>query len=400
MAFRYKPLRIMLEVSGFKLMFKLLKLARNRLQSAIAGCLQTLPVPSDTLGPPKGLVPIENYARRGGLSLCEVFHAEERSEPIQNFLPTKYAFKQSLSTDFSMTTILAAHVATLPRGRVLGCDGLVITADDQVVTETLGSFRGSSAPHPIFSSIRLPRIQRYPGRLAVVGYNYAHGYYHWMLEILPRFEILRRSRVQFDAVYMSPLVARFQQEALDAIGFDHRLAIWSDAKTHLQPDHLIVPSLPGAPGQIPRWVVDYLRNLLLPKTVPIQDQFLLISRRKAARRRIVNEEQVSKVLKPLGFLEVVLEDHSLHEQARLFASAKYIVATHGAALTNLVFCSPGTTVVELFAPTRTYNNFQVLSHLMGLHYRGLMTTAEGLGRTATRKQDLLVDAAALADLIR
>ena len=41
---------------------------------------------------------------------------------------------------------------------------------------------------------------------------------------------------------------------------------------------------------------------------------------------------------------------SVQEQAEIFGSAEVVVGAHGAALTNLVFCRPGTRVVELFSP--------------------------------------------------
>jgi capsular polysaccharide biosynthesis protein len=51
-----------------------------------------------------------------------------------------------------------------------------------------------------------------------------------------------------------------------------------------------------------------------------------------------------------GFEAYECEGKGVAEQARLFHSAEAIVAAHGAALTNLVFCKPGTTVLELFSP--------------------------------------------------
>ena len=41
---------------------------------------------------------------------------------------------------------------------------------------------------------------------------------------------------------------------------------------------------------------------------------------------------------------------ALLEQVDAFAAAQVVVAPHGAALGNLVFCPPGVRVLELFAP--------------------------------------------------
>jgi capsular polysaccharide biosynthesis protein len=44
---------------------------------------------------------------------------------------------------------------------------------------------------------------------------------------------------------------------------------------------------------------------------------------------------------------LTLESRSLAEQMSLFAGADAVVAQHGAALANLVWCRPGTAVVEI-----------------------------------------------------
>ena len=62
---------------------------------------------------------------------------------------------------------------------------------------------------------------------------------------------------------------------------------------------------------------------------------------------MLNEEEVFALLEPLGFEAITMDGRSIGEQAALFASAAVIVATHGAALANLVFSRPGTTVIEL-----------------------------------------------------
>lgn len=391
--------KVLLQASGLKLLYKLAKRASMAGQRVVAGRLKQLGYSSERLGPPKGLVTMAEYAAQTGAYYKELSLQEERSHPVQEFKESGKGFQIAESEAFAPVTLIPSHVAILESGRVYGPNGLVITSDDRVIWETIGSYRGYAKTHPIFYSVKLPKLTCMSGRLATVGYNYGHGYYHWMLEVLPRLEILRQAKMSFDQVYMNPITTRFQAESLLAADFDHSRALWASDKTHVKAEKLIVPSLPSSPGQIPHWVCSYLRRLFLAEGSIAQTEKLLISRRKAARRRIVNEKQLWDNLKPLGFQEVVLEDYSIREQARLFASAKVIVGTHGAALTNLVFCSPNTQVVELFAPTRTYNNFHVLSHIMGLRYHGLLTLPNGLSRNAIKKQDLVVDPTAFAQFL-
>jgi len=83
----------------------------------------------------------------------------------------------------------------------------------------------------------------------------------------------------------------------------------------------------------------------------------------------LNEEAVIDYLSTRGFVPVSLEELSFSEQLNWFASAKAIVAPHGSGLTNLVFCSPPTTVIELFSPNYIRHYFWVISQQLQLeHY--------------------------------
>ena len=58
----------------------------------------------------------------------------------------------------------------------------------------------------------------------------------------------------------------------------------------------------------------------------------------------------------------------------MFACADIIVATHGAALANLVFCRPGTVVIELMGTNTANTIFAELAWRRGLDYHLIMGT--------------------------
>ena len=62
------------------------------------------------------------------------------------------------------------------------------------------------------------------------------------------------------------------------------------------------------------------------------------------------------------------ETLSVADQVRLFRGAEVIVAPHGAALTNLGFCRPGTQVIELLMDAYCNWCFRNLAGLMQLRY--------------------------------
>ena len=114
----------------------------------------------------------------------------------------------------------------------------------------------------------------------------------------------------------------------------------------------MVPSLPGSgPKMNPRWAVDAVRGWLLSGEPPASGGgSTSAADSNPLTRRVVNETEVSEALASLGFVTVRNEQHSVHEQAAMFAGAEIVVGAHGANLANVAFCSPGATLVELVSP--------------------------------------------------
>ena len=76
------------------------------------------------------------------------------------------------------------------------------------------------------------------------------------------------------------------------------------------------------------------------------------------------------------------------------ASCEVVVAPHGGGLSNLVFCSPGTKVIEIFSPELVAGFFWKLSNQLGLEYYYLL----GKGDPATRNSDYEQSWEALTDI--
>ena len=84
---------------------------------------------------------------------------------------------------------------------------------------------------------------------------------------------------------------------------------------------------------------------------------IYISRRDAATRRVVNEDEVVDFLKSQGFEVVVAGKLPLSRQIAAFANAKVIVGPHGAGLSNMVFAPPGAKVIELMGSAMFQQGF-------------------------------------------
>jgi hypothetical protein len=94
------------------------------------------------------------------------------------------------------------------------------------------------------------------------------------------------------------------------------------------------------------------------------------------RRSIPNLRDLVPAFQDLATIVMVeLEAMRLQEQARLFRSADIIIAQHGAALANLVWCGPGAMVIEIGDIKPTIPFFSDLSKVFELDHHKVGQTS-------------------------
>lgn len=117
--------------------------------------------------------------------------------------------------------------------------------------------------------------------------------------------------------------------------------------------------------------------VVLPPRDPDWPAKIYISRSDARFRRIVNEEKIIELLVGEGFKVLRMSDFRPFDQWGIFRNATDIVAPHGAALTSLIFSSPGANVVELLNPQKGTAAFSVIAQERGLNYRAVFGAPAG-----------------------
>lgn len=123
-------------------------------------------------------------------------------------------------------------------------------------------------------------------------------------------------------------------------------------------------------GFIPQEYLDYFRGHMLQRAESApgpSPKRIFVSRRGASMRRLINEKEVVDFLEERGFVTVRPEEYGLAEQARLFDSARVVVAQHGAALANLMYMRGGA-VVEIFSSSDTPQYYEQCARTLGLRY--------------------------------
>ncbi len=291
---------------------------------------------------------------------------------------------------FASVEISPGFVARLPGGRVFG-SGNVLSPDGRCIARDVSpDFGKLFSDHWLLSFKKIRPPVALEGTVAVIATTLGAGYSHWLLEELPRLLLLTPDAA---ATIIAHGGSAFSREALRLHGFPGRV-IEPGRDTHFACEQLVIPGLPGEPGQPTSSVARLLSEFTVPLHAPVSafGERLYISRAKARRRRVSNEDALWPQLESRGFTRVYLEDLTWQEQINAFRHAKVIVAPHGAGLANLVFCRPETRVVEFFH--RTYVNpcFWRLAALCELDYRPVVDASSQLLACDVRSGRLDIEA--------
>ena len=263
-----------------------------------------------------------------------------------------------------------ALVTTLSDGHVLGLDGKVMLNDGRLLGDTSKGYKSPFEALDFFPNLN-PDEEYFDGTVAVLAAPYSNCYYHWMFDVLPRLHLLRQSGITCDKYLVNWDGLSFQTETLKMLGIPENKIIKNKPDLHLKAQRLVIPSLSTHVGYVPEWVCSFLRSELIRGMVPEPiEEFrkIYISRADAIHRHVVNEKEIITFLSDFGFRAVLPGSLSLAEQISIFSSAQVVIAPHGAGLTNLLFCSPETKVIEFFSPNYVRHYYWWIANHLGLDY--------------------------------
>ena len=307
-------------------------------------------------------------------SYCQIYPESTVNRTLPKTLDSEIQWQFLL--DYG-STAEAAFVAQIHQGRFWG-NSAVLTTDNKLLADVSPAFkidpRKTPRKHPVFwKEISTPK--KISGNVGVLSAPGGNTYFHWMVDVLPRLHLLRKwekAGRKIDKFIVNGTSKSFQKQTLEKLGISENQLIDGTAHPHLMADNLIVPSFPRHNTcLIAAWVFQYIRDEFINKQAlddQVNSPYVYISRSRADRRQILNETDLLDALKPYGFQPFFLEELSFSEQVSLFATAKCIVAPHGAGLTNLIFSSPGTKVVEIYSPNYVSVSYWNICSQLGLDY--------------------------------
>ncbi len=377
-------------------------------------------VPRSTWDYLKDYLESDRSGKDDGMLVNPAFEAPERYRDVFGASLSEY-LDQDMKSDGHETWI-----AILEQGRIDTDTGSSIAVFNrhnellgdvsfQFVKRPTGGYdHGPVRQNNVFHRPYLTRPKQIKGTVMslLTGGGGNANFYHWFVDVLSRLAVLKASpwarRVDYFLVPNTTLP--FQLESLELLGIPPEKVINGMEHPHIEADHLVVTSHPRTTTyHIPQYLTDFLHeafsDLDIEQDPGLRDHaYIYINRGDAPKRKVLNEPQVEEALAAFGFKSLSLSDYSLRQAIQLFKHAEMIVAPHGAGLTNLIFCDPGTRVLELFSDKFVNHYFYELASNLHLLYDFMVGTPVNDKVITTRyegiEEDMLIDLDALLSKIR
>ena len=250
----------------------------------------------------------------------------------------------------------SVELAELSGSYVDGATGAVMDSNSRLVIEL--SPYGKRSPverpwdHPVFYRFTNCKRRKVPGTSVLLANPNGGVYFHWLLELFPRLGLLKaHDLLPPDFCCLVSQTGGFVTDSLRAAGVPPERIHVLEPGFQYHVERLLTTSDLFPQGMITTFA-PWLRETFVgaePK-LPQETPLIYITRRDNGLRTVEDEAELITIVEELGGEVVALEGMDVRKQAALFNTSRCIVAAHGSALANLVFCRPGTRILELYSP--------------------------------------------------
>jgi len=258
--------------------------------------------------------------------------------------------------------------ARIPYARLVGPSLALIRGDKRLAVESVWNER-CYRDDPSFTCLTLPPVTNLAGSWTSIVGRYCDAYFHWLTDALPRLACLREFPPQ-TRILVPGNLRPYQRESLDLLGLSDRARPTPEKHLRLETYYFSGPT--AMTGVHNPYAVNFLRQSFLPHAVSRSRGARVFVWREGKTRGIKNQAELASFFQKRDWLVVDLEKLSLREQIGLFQEANAICAAHGAALTNLIWCNPGTKVLEIFSDRFLNPCYETIARLVHLDHQYLI----------------------------
>jgi capsular polysaccharide biosynthesis protein len=195
-------------------------------------------------------------------------------------------------------------------------------------------------------------VQRVEGTAILLSSQEPSNYGSWLFRVLPKLHTIAQLGLRVPPRYLLWVEIPAFQEYLKLMNIEEHQIVHHDPKNVIyELDHVIVPSNRNNQAFLDPQSVALFAGLRDKLGAPRQPGTrIYVSRmqtRNTSSRLMLNEPELIERLSALDFRIVPPETLSVAEQIRVFSSAEMVVGPSGSGMFNVVFCHPGTKIIDI-----------------------------------------------------
>ncbi len=292
-------------------------------------------------------------------SWMKVFDKEPLGKAgIHQWMEADSPFRNSIPQEFPEMGVIR-----IESGQLSGKQGWVSTPEGEWISEL--SWYGATGESPAVVSNKY-NVHKIKGKsLSLLSDWSDTNYNHFLLDSLGRLALIHKAGIRFDIFdhIFCHIPGDYARKLLNLLNVPIERCISPHSGCSYICDQLYVPSYPGVKRFYPQWLAHYLRDAISEAS---GDSFRRLYIPRLNNRRILNDNELISILEKYDF-EIFDPSDSLFAH-KTFSEAIAVIAPHGAALANLVFCRPGTKVLELLPSDHIFPHYFSLSAAANLEY--------------------------------
>jgi hypothetical protein len=228
---------------------------------------------------------------------------------------------------------------------------------------------------------KIPMVPEITASYAGTGLNLTstwslanHG--HFLVDALSRFQIFLKAGYTLndaDYIYCTEPFHDFHRLLIEKLGLKQKKIIYAGKTGRVKFDLLLAPSFPGIKSLHAPWIPDFMRTNFLDGPGSHKKRRIYLTR-KGYSRQIKNEAEFHRLLQKFDF--EIIDPLQVAYQHILFSEAGIILSSNGSSLANIVFCRPGTKIIDLM-PDDHINSFTYsLADAAGLEYHCILCRSQ------------------------
>ena len=177
--------------------------------------------------------------------------------------------------------------------------------------------------------------------LYILGSNAGNNYYSNLLQFLPRIFFNKKTNLKL-AIHRnsSNKYRNFITNILKSLNIEFTFVFLDDDFYYF------------IDSEFPQFLsmndsIKILKKFINPKTNVEISKKIYVTREESSYRKILNEGDVITILREKGYKVINPQLYEIDEQIEIFSNAEKIIAPHGSNLANIIFCKPGTEIIEI-----------------------------------------------------